>query len=112
MTLTEPGVGDVLVQLDLYPCDALLPDGATTFGNVRAVVADGQAQLWRWTSAGAVVVFQRELLAWSGSVRTAYTLTVEDGPLVVGKTGGCPCGAQLATADIYPGRRRINTALT
>jgi hypothetical protein len=112
VTLAEPGVGDVFIQLDLFPCDALLPDGATTFMNVRVIVADGQVQLWRLTSAGPVVVFQRDLLGWSGSVRTAYTLSVEDGAIVAGKTGGCACGAALATADLYPGRRRINTVLT
>lgn len=103
---------DVVVSLDLFPCDAQLPDGSTTYMNVRVVVADGQLQLWRLTSGGPVVVFQRELLGWSGSVRTAYQLDTEDGPVIAGKTGGCACGAVLATADLFSGRRRINTTLS
>lgn len=111
MTLAEPGIGDVFVQLDIHPATALLPGGSATYFNTRAVVADGIIQLWRNEAAGPVVAFTRPLGAWSGNIRTGYTFETEDGTLVVGKGDGCSCGAQLATTDLFPGRRRINTTL-
>lgn len=102
---------DVVVQLDLFPTNALLPDGATTYMNVRTVVADGSLQLWRNEGQHPVVVFTSPLLAHEGNVRIGYTLTTEAGVVVAGKNGGCTCGAMLGTAELFPGLRRINTSL-
>lgn len=102
---------DVTVQLDLFPANALLPDGATTFMNVRVVVADGNLQLWRNEGQHPVVVFTSPLLSYEGNVRVGYTLHTEAGPVVAGRNGGCTCGASLGTAELFPGFRRINTPL-
>jgi hypothetical protein len=104
-------VTDVVVQLDLFPTNALLPDGATTYMNVRTVVADGNLQLWRNEGQHPVVVFTSPLLSHEGNVRVGYTLTTEAGVVVAGKNGGCTCGAMLGTAELFPGLRRINTSL-
>jgi len=109
--VTAGDSSDVIVALDLFPADAAL-SGGTTYSNVRAVVADGVLQLWRQTSGGPVVVFQHPLTGWSGSVRTAFELATDDGVVVVGKSGGCGCGASLGNVDLFPGRRRINTTLS
>jgi hypothetical protein len=103
---------DVVVSLDLHPADALIADTGCTFRAARVTVADGTVQVWRLESAGPVVVFTSPLLAWSGSVRTGYTLSTEAGPVVADRGGGGCCGARLGTVDLYPGRRRVNTALT
>lgn len=102
---------DVVVQLDLFPTNALLPDGATTYMNVRTVVADGHLQLWRNEGQNPVVVFTSPLVSWEGNIRTGYTLHTEAGPVVAGRNGGCTCGASLGTAELFPGFRRVNTSL-
>lgn len=104
-------MADVVIKLDIFPATALLPGGSATYFNTRLTVADDVIQLWRNESAGPVVVFTRPLGAWSGNIRTGYRFEVDDGTLVVGKGDGCACGAQLATADLFPGLRRINTSL-
>lgn len=102
---------DVTIKLDVHPATVLLPGGSATFFNTRAVVADDVIQIWRLESGGPVVVFTRPLGEWSGSIRTGYEFIVDDGTLVVGKGDGCACGAQLATIDLWPNLRRINTSL-
>jgi hypothetical protein len=104
-------VTDVVVQLDLFPANALLADVGTTYMNVRVIVADGAVQVWRNEGQHPVVVFTSPLLAHEGNVRTGYTLTTEAGPVVAGRNGGCTCGAMLGTAELFPGLRRINTSL-
>lgn len=111
MTLAEPGVGDVIVQLDIFPADALIPDASTTFLNVRVAVADGVVQVWRSEYGGPAVVFVAPLLAADGGPRTGWTLTTDRGVVIAGFSGGCLCGQQLGTADLWPGRRRVNTSL-
>lgn len=102
---------DVTVQLDLYPSNALLADCGTTYHNVRTTVADGNVQVWRNEAGGPVIVYTSPLVSWAGNVRTGYDLTTADGLVVAGMNGGCGCGAQLGTADLWPGKRRINTSL-
>jgi hypothetical protein len=104
-------VTDIVVKLDIYPATALLPGGSATFYNTRLTVADDRIQLWRMEGQTPVVVFTRPLGVWTGNIRTGYEFTVDDGVLTVGKGDGCACGAQLATAQLWPGSRRINTTL-
>jgi hypothetical protein len=111
VTVEAPGIGDVVVQLDVFPADAMLPDGATTYLNVRVTVADGVLQLWRNENPAPAVVFTSPLVAWSGDNRTGWILDTEAGTIVAGRNGGCTCGARLGTAELWPGRRRINTSL-
>lgn len=111
MTTVQAAPGDVIVQLDVFPADALLPDGATTYLGVRAAVADGQVQLWRNEAPGPALVWTAPLTGWAGGPRTGWTLQTDRGPVFVDYSGGCRCGQRLATADLWPGKRRVNTSL-
>jgi hypothetical protein len=104
-------VTDVVVKLDIYPADALMGDSGTTYRNVRVAVADDEVQVWRNESAGPAIVFRAPLIGWAGSIRTGYELATPDTVIVAGRNGGCLCGAQLGTANLWPGMRRVNTSL-
>lgn len=99
------------MQLDLFPADALLPGGSTTILNVRATIADGVVQLWRQETGGPAIAFSSPLTGADGNIRTGFVLYTDAGEVGVVQSGGCRCGQQLAYADLWPARRRVNTAL-
>jgi hypothetical protein len=111
VSLAEPGVGDVTVQLDVWPADALLAEVGTTFLDVRTTIADGVVQVWRHEAPGPAVIFTGKLLAASGDARSGWTLATDNGTVITGHSGGCRCGQQLGSANLWPYRRRVNISL-
>lgn len=111
VTLAEPGVGDVTVQLDVYPADAALAEAGTTFLAVRTTIADGVVQVWHHEAAGPVPIFTGTLLSAAGDARTGWTLATDNGTVITGFSGGCRCGQQLGSANLWPYRRRVNISL-
>lgn len=108
MTLVDPGT--VVVSMDLFPASVALWSGLT-YEASRAVIADDVLQVWKLTVGGPQIMFQRPVVGASGSARDAFTVHTPDGVVVVGKSGGCSCGSQLAYADLWPGLRRVNVPL-
>lgn len=97
------------VRLDVFPAKVTV--ASTTYSNVRAVIADGQLQLYILTAGGVNTIYDMPALAVEGSVHTGVVVTTVDGDIWVEQDGGCGCGSQLKIANLWPGRQRVMVAL-
>lgn len=98
------------MSLDAFPAKAMMPAG-NTLAPVRAVIADGQLQIWVLTAAGPEKTFERPVASTEGSFNNGLVVHSYDGMTVIGRDVGCGCGNALAHADLFEGRRRINVSL-
>lgn len=95
-----------MVQLDVFPARATVM--STSYDQVRAVIADGNLQLFRLEPVGVRTLYDKPVTgSVSGAVSSGVSVETEDGVVWVESTGGCGCGSQLKIADLFPGRQRV-----
>lgn len=100
----------VNVKLDLFP--ARVSVASTSFGNVRAVIADDTLKLFSLTGSGIRVVYDKPITDIDGRISFGITANTEDGQITIEADGGCGCGSQLKIADLFPGQVRVMVPLT
>lgn len=108
--MSAPALDRVVVALDLFP--ATVTVASTTYQQVRAVIADGELQIYVLGPNGPFITYQRPVDGpLVGSIGTGVEVPTAEGVVWVEQGGGCGCGSALKVADLFPGRQRVMTGL-